>query len=62
MIFHVFEHANQGCIYLIIKNVKYYYNLKSLVSKQYILKCNLFLWSKHHYSSLQSHMILQKSF
>ncbi len=43
MIFHVFEHAHQGCIYLIIKNVKYYYNLKRLVSKQYILKCNLFL-------------------
>ncbi len=33
---------------------------------EYILKCNLFLWSKlnfqYHYSSLQCHMILQKSF
>ncbi len=33
---------------------------------QYLLNCNLFLWSKlyfqHHYSSLQCHMILQKSF
>ncbi len=31
-----------------------------------MLKCNLFLWSKlnfqHHSSSLQCHMILQKSF
>ncbi len=30
---------------------------------EYMLKCNLFLWSKlnfqHHYSSLQCHMILQ---
>ncbi len=33
---------------------------------EYIVKCNLFLWSKlnfqHYYSSLQCHMILQKSF
>ncbi len=33
---------------------------------EYIFKGNLFLWSnlnfQHHYSSLQCHMILQKSF
>ncbi len=41
-------------------------NLKTFCYMQSNLKCNLFLWSKlyfqHHYSSLQSHMILQKSF
>ncbi len=38
---------------------------KSYFIYEYILKCNLFLWSKmyfqHHYSSLQCHMILQIS-
>jgi len=46
--------------------VKYYYNLKQLFSILiYFLKCHLFLAKlnfQHHYSSLQCHMILQKSF
>ncbi len=36
--------------------IKYYYSFKGLLC-EYMLKCNLFLWSKlnfqHHYSSLQ---------
>ncbi len=60
--------AQQGCIYLIentVKTVKYYYNLKSLFLCEYLLNCNLFLWSKlnfqHHYSSLQCHMIFRNN-
>jgi len=53
--------AHQSCIYL-IKTIKYYFNVKSCFLCEYIVKCNLFLWSKlyfnHHYSSLLCHMIL----
>ncbi len=44
--------------------VKYHYNLNYRFPFEYIVKCNLLLWSKlkHYYSSLQCHMILQKSF
>ncbi len=45
-----------------VKIMKYYNNC---FISEYIVKCNLFLWSKlnfqHHYSSVQCHMILYKS-
>ncbi len=45
---------------------KQYSILNNCFLFKYIFKCNLFLWSKlnvqHHYSSLQCHVILQKSF
>ncbi len=48
-------------------SVKYFYNLEELFFIWiYIVKCNVLLWSnlnfQHHYSSLQCHMVLQKSF
>ncbi len=45
-----------------VKTVKYY-NIIIKNSCEYVLNCNLFLWSKlyfqHHYSSLQRHMIFR---
>ncbi len=71
-VFNEVSYAHQGFIYLIkntVKNskfVKYYYNLKELFVFEYNFKCNLFLWFKlnfqYQYSSLQCHMIPQKSF
>ncbi len=70
---HVYLYAHQGCIYLIKNTVKsvILWNIITLSNNsflfEYILKCNLFLrwqsWNfSSHYSSLQSCMILQKSF
>ncbi len=46
--------------------MKKYYTLKYCLLVECIVKCHLFLWCKlnfqHHFSSLQCHMILQKSF
>jgi len=63
-------YALQGCICLrknTVKTVKLW-NIIRIWNKsflfEYIVKCNLFLWSKlyfqYQYSSLQCHMILQK--
>ncbi len=70
-VFKEFSSAHQACIYLIKNTAKAVtlWNILTIKNNsflfEYILKCNLFLWSKlnfqHHYSSLQWHMILQKS-
>ncbi len=61
--------AHRGCIYWIKNTVKMcdiitIYNNCFLC--EYLLKCNLFLWSKlyfqHHYSSLQCHMIFRNHY
>jgi len=62
--------AHQGCIYLIknkkIKTVILWMLIQFKTVVFYFNIMYLFLWSKlnftHHYSSLQCHMILQKSF
>ncbi len=58
--------AQQSCIYLIKNTVKMWNIITVKTScflREYLLKCNLFLWSKlyfqHHYSSLQCHMIFR---
>ncbi len=65
MIFNV-SCAQQSCIYLFKNTVKLWniiviYN--SCFLCEYVLNCNLFLWSKlyfqHHYCSLQCHMIFR---
>ncbi len=64
--------AHQGCIYLIkntVKTVKLW-NIITILNScflyEYIVKCNLFLWSKlyfqHHYCSLQCHMIFRNHY
>ncbi len=45
-------------------NIKYYYKVTFLLNILYnvIYFCDAKLYFQHHYSSLQCHMILQKSF
>jgi len=52
----IFFNAHQGCINLIKNTIKQYYSEILLQSKE-INKAKFL----HHYSSLQCHMILQKS-
>ncbi len=56
----------KACIYL-IQNTAKLWNIFTIQNScflcEYVLNCNLFLWSKlyfqHHYSSLQCHMIFR---
>ncbi len=57
--------AHQGCIYLIKNTIKtvILWNIITMYNKcflcEYIVKCNLFLWCKAEFSSLQCHMIFR---